>query len=418
MENRAEWNLLIHLAADFLAARADAILADLTRAVEQVGNGKVNVFVETVKGQGKATRTRFIGGKGEKDEDLPPVNTGDPQSLCSFLKWGAEVRAQRTAVFLFGHGNGVADWVPKKAPSSPNSYIDALTIPELGEGFARARKSPGPLAGPFAIIGMNACLMSMVEVAYELRSFGEVMIGSELVDSDTGWPYGEILRGLVKNPEMPTDDLAGMILKAYETCSTRTEARVLGAVRLDTNALRIDAGQYIDLVSLLTELRAQGVDVEDGLRQVKEALFEPVKRGAGDACGLSMYFPVGDTDPNHLSVYRKIAFARDTGWADYLKTWLEPSNKARQARRKYTERAYATSSAMAAGPSTHYEAACERCGCPAMGRAATALPEKRSGRGNSLRGRSAKPRLTVRTKAPSERPGARPARKRGAPRRR
>jgi hypothetical protein len=43
------------------------------------------------------------------------------------------------------------------------------------------------------IVGMDSCLMSMAEVAHELRGSVKYMISSESFGPQSGWPYGRII---------------------------------------------------------------------------------------------------------------------------------------------------------------------------------------------------------------------------------
>ncbi|MBW1675421.1 MAG: hypothetical protein JRF30_01090 [Deltaproteobacteria bacterium] len=39
------------------------------------------------------------------------------------------------------------------------------------------------------ILGLDACLMNMIEVAYQLKDCVQVMVGSEEEEPFDGWPY-------------------------------------------------------------------------------------------------------------------------------------------------------------------------------------------------------------------------------------
>jgi len=78
------------------------------------------------------------------------------------------------------------------------------------------------LAGIYALLGreidlpgMDACLMNMVEVAYQLRESVNVIVGSEIEEPFDGWPYAEILTHLTAKPRQYAVSLARWILKSY-----------------------------------------------------------------------------------------------------------------------------------------------------------------------------------------------------------
>ena len=47
---------------------------------------------------------------------------------------------------------------------------------------------------------MDACLVMMVELAWQLRDSLEILVGSEIEEPNDGWPYGEIIAFLTAQP--------------------------------------------------------------------------------------------------------------------------------------------------------------------------------------------------------------------------
>jgi hypothetical protein len=66
-----------------------------------------------------------------------------------------------------------------------------------------------------SIIGMDACLMAMIEVQYQVRKFADVMIASQEVEPLRGWPYDTILAELAARPGMTPQDLSALIVDRY-----------------------------------------------------------------------------------------------------------------------------------------------------------------------------------------------------------
>ena len=62
---------------------------------------------------------------------------------------------------------------------------------------------------------MDACLMNMVEVAYQLRESVNVIVGSEIEEPFDGWPYSEILNRLTVCPRQDAVTFARWIVKSY-----------------------------------------------------------------------------------------------------------------------------------------------------------------------------------------------------------
>ncbi len=213
---------------------------------------------------------RFVipvgGGLGDPIP-LDEPNTGSVTDFVDFIKWGINGghRAKRYLIVLWGHGNGVEDFpgdessspsaIPvrlranasrgfQKQPVAPvevavgssadsvtgvaaktkpansmhsllpdDSPRDALTSRELGEALAQATKELG--VDKIHIVGMDACLMSMVEIARQIRDSAALMVASEQTIPDASWPYGNIIRKLNQNPTFEPTELAQLIVDEY-----------------------------------------------------------------------------------------------------------------------------------------------------------------------------------------------------------
>jgi len=69
------------------------------------------------------------------------------------------------------------------------------------------------------LIGMDACLMGHIEVAYEFKDYftsDGVMVGSQETEPGDGWPYTPILSWLKSNPSSAPEDLGNKIVSEYK----------------------------------------------------------------------------------------------------------------------------------------------------------------------------------------------------------
>ncbi|MBA7646889.1 hypothetical protein ES703_54655 [subsurface metagenome] len=65
------------------------------------------------------------------------------------------------------------------------------------------------------IVGMDACLMAMTEVAYQIKDYADILVTSEESEPFDGWPYDTILGELVGNPLISSGQLAVDIVDKY-----------------------------------------------------------------------------------------------------------------------------------------------------------------------------------------------------------
>ena len=95
-------------------------------------------------------------------------------------------RDYRHLLILSGHGSGTTqDFLLRDDTPS-----DSLSIPELAEALELSKKAIGKTID---ILGMDACFMSMFEVAFEIRTSVDLLIGAEGLEPEFGWPYARIL---------------------------------------------------------------------------------------------------------------------------------------------------------------------------------------------------------------------------------
>ncbi len=109
-----------------------------------------------------------------------------------------------------------------------------------------------------SIIGMDACLMAMIEVQYQVRKFADVMVASQEVEPMHGWPYDTILAELAARPTMDAQGTVhadrGQVRRVLR--SPRTDAMP------DVTQSAIDLsrlGEAADLVQAFARSAGQGV---------------------------------------------------------------------------------------------------------------------------------------------------------------
>lgn len=76
------------------------------------------------------------------------------------------------------------------------------------------------------LLAMNACLMQMIEVAYELHDCAvDIMVGSEM--PGLKWPVAGILKAMTDNPVMTAREIGKTINDLYVAMSILTATTTL-----------------------------------------------------------------------------------------------------------------------------------------------------------------------------------------------
>lgn len=188
-------------------------------------------------------------GKGFSDcvvQALPELNTGAPNTLRDFIVRSIRAYpADRYALVIWNHGTGWldvdhyaavravedAEYRPHGAifrttyrkitegeTTRPIAYDDSskdfLDTADLRAAFSQAEALTGRRLD---LIGMDACLMAMVEGAEELAPHADVFLASQEVEPMDGWPYGPILAALNAEPGMAAADLGKKIVSEFAT---------------------------------------------------------------------------------------------------------------------------------------------------------------------------------------------------------
>ncbi len=403
-----EWTFMIFMAADNNLEGATSL--DINE-LEQFGStDKVN-FVAQIDRNGNYSQNselkwsgarRFYIVKDNKPkkmtsphlQDLGNVDMADPAALKDFVNWAkTSYPAKKYALILWNHGTGWKEIQPSVMEADTRSvgipanlqnifdnisynisYDDtsksSMNIPTLGktlEGITRT------LGQPLDVLGFDACLMQMAEVAWEVKSHARFMVGSPDLEPDRGWPYDLIARELTKNPTMDAKKLAELIPVAYNKSylggSQGNTAVVLSSIdlaksakfgeKLDAfcktaiknihdidkyetarnNALKYSYGDYIDLAHFLTLLTGYNISSEtktaarslltaiNGTKKYPGYVNKLARNGEkfAESRGLSIFFPTRQGFRTYKNRYKLHEFCSQTLWFSFLEETSTPS---------------------------------------------------------------------------------------------
>ena len=149
--------------------------------------------------------------------DLGEQNMGDVETLKDFAQWTIQrYPAERYMLVLWNHGGGFRSpgaGVSKDICWDYNFGRNSkITMPQLEEALTFVQSLLGK---KIDIIGMDACYMAMVEVAYQIKDCAQIMVASEASIPGDGWQYDCILESLVANPDQSSEQFASEIVNCY-----------------------------------------------------------------------------------------------------------------------------------------------------------------------------------------------------------
>jgi len=200
------WTLILYICAD--NSLSDCALDDINEVEAAIESVDANVLIlvdQFSNSDTRAYRAEYdaLGPQNSSlvSEQIPlgdicadwdgltELNLADPDTLLHFSEWAIDsYPAERLALVLWDHGDG---WRRKLSAGRMTKDIcydgyDAMDISELQSALVTLQQNTGRTLD---IIGMDACLMGMVEVAYQLRDLCQVAITSEESVPWDGWDY-------------------------------------------------------------------------------------------------------------------------------------------------------------------------------------------------------------------------------------
>jgi len=404
---KKNWTFIVYMASD---NDLRAFAANNIRQMAAVGsNENVNIVAHLdirLNGNKKVTRRYYIEknklNQMNHEPETQNMDSGDPKTLISCCEWAIEnFPAEHYALIFWNHGTGVID--PKSNriinPAELFSFNSRTNTLELDRSvgfldflqFADQEQRgicwdnttghyltnqnvdtalnyicTNVLKKKFSLIGFDACLMSMIEIAQQLRNYSEVMVGSQEVELGTGWNYSYVLQPLLTEQYGPFD-LAKQIIRSYTRTyqdithdftqsaidlrkSEHIEKNIDSVARLLLEAIRhqhknsvvqaikisrsrkhcthFDEPSYIDLYHFYSNLqsrigrcsvsraaRALLQKISDEITQGKQLISNVVfsntcGKNLKQAQGLSIYFPEHRIHPS----YEETQFAKSNAW--------------------------------------------------------------------------------------------------------
>jgi hypothetical protein len=162
--------------------------------------------------------------------DLGQVNMADARTLVDFATWAIKTYpSDKYVLILSDHGMGwPGGWSDPTVTTGSTSNRNVPLASKIGNlmylndidaALGAIRTQAG--VDKFELIGMDACLMSQVEVLTALAPHGRNAVLSEETEPALGWAYTGFLDTLAANPDMTGADLSRAIVKTYITDDQR-----------------------------------------------------------------------------------------------------------------------------------------------------------------------------------------------------
>ena len=235
-----QWTVGIYMCAD--NGLNDQAYEDLAEMMEIGSTAEVNIIVQLDNAANDThpgcRRMRIVKDGYENLGELGELDMADTSTLRDFAAFlRTSYGAENYFLVLWDHGNG---WYEGYGPArmilidEQSGHAMGVAGGELAAALNAVRTALGKRV---RVLGFDACLMGMVEVAAEAQDACDYMLSSEALVPWGGWPYDELLGALVARPTAtPEEFLPGMCaayLAAYpgeDVCLSALDMRQLDRV--------------------------------------------------------------------------------------------------------------------------------------------------------------------------------------------
>lgn len=241
--NKASWTMLVYMAADnSLAPFASTNINDMSAGLASTDG--INVLVQWDKPNDNYT-WRYLITPGDKiDAGTLSSEMGYNPSveLVNSMQWViTNYPADHYALVLWDHGSGIEDFEPGStrslhaysnwlnllpaAPARGVLYDDSQKTCLTNQGLTNALTKIKQLLGKnLDLIAMDACLMAMLEVTYQMKGLVNTFVCSQQTVPGNGYPYSKFINPLSLNPQGTTPvQLAQSMVSSYDNFYTSVQ---------------------------------------------------------------------------------------------------------------------------------------------------------------------------------------------------
>jgi len=358
--NTADWTILVYLDGD---NDLEEYAIDLFLEMAEVGStDDVNIIVQfdrasdfdTSYGNWNTTKRFRIAQDMVPDAsyalmDIGEINMGDPQTLIDFVTWTRNnYPASRDCLIVYDHGYGW-NWI-----CHDMTPMDNLEIFELGDALSTITNNG---ENPMDLIVFHACLMAMLEVAYEIEDYASYMTASEDMAQSDDWHYDDVFSYLLENPTTSPETFGTIIVNKFSgvtysvlnlgplgdlknavddfgTSLQQEEYR--DAILNAMNEVDTYYQDFVDLYQLAACLEQYiGDDEIDAKAQVvmeeinNTVVAEKHSSSAINSHGITIYVPSWSCSYPYRTYnphYENLLFANDSQWDEFLFWYLRGIN--------------------------------------------------------------------------------------------
>ena len=347
--------MMVYMCGTDLESKYGMATKDMMEMVNAQLSDKVNLLIYTGgckqwKNQAVSSGANQIfrvvnGGLQQLVQNAGTGAMTDPNTLASFLQWGAQnYPANRNILIFWDHGGGS---IQGYGYDEKNPRSGSMSLASIDSALKAVNMK-------FDFIGFDTCLMATAENALMLSKYADYMIASEETEPGVGWYYTNWVTALCQNTSISTLDLGKKIIDDFvDVCAQQCRGQATTLSMVDLAELSVTMGDaFTDFSNDTKQMIASS-----GYQTVSRARSN-TREFAGsssiDASTFIYYLVILYTTLQPLKELSKAGYSIQKGMAS-----MERINKILNAENHIKEKADAAKAAKAGGATAPKPAAPE-----------------------------------------------------------
>ncbi len=240
-----EWTFLVYQGGD---NDLDALLrADIEEMKKANLSGKIAVLVQSDSPVTGLRRLFVEKGKETVLYKIQSSDSADALKIADFVAWGQRAfPAKRFALIMASHGLGWRSAAESRGVVTDDPADAVMNFVALKQALLYSITYYGSYVRPLDLIGFDACLMGLLEVAFQLKDTGKHLVFSQANEPAYGWGYESLFNRISSSPAT-LDGLAlgKLMLEEYRNfyVSSGLDSRYSGTLSL------VDLGKIANCVT-------------------------------------------------------------------------------------------------------------------------------------------------------------------------
>lgn len=324
-----EWTIMLYMNGK---SNVEPFVFEDVNELEAVGSTPEVAVVAEVGRAGDATVDAAAGGSWsgariyyvEKDTDtktvtspvlssIPKLDMGDYKEVVKFTAWAkARYPARKYALIIWDHGWGWLD--PKRGATWKSPLSRSISHDFTTNNYIRTEEMRPMMRGVGKVdfYASMACFMQLAEVAYEMRDYADVVVGSEEVIQLASFDFTAFLTRLAAKPHSSAEEAGVYLVDTFKDFYGRPDMiEMLAQTKYGVQLSALRMSKFHSLVSKLDAWARAAKDLGDdnAIRQAKRGVLrmEVGDEGTDPVKLVSFYADLG----NFVELYNKNLSGKD-----------------------------------------------------------------------------------------------------------